>query len=313
MQDTFELYGIDHLSPSSLNAWIGCPGAWAMNYIARAPRGPANDRMRIGIVVENAIMNSVYHNYGRPAPDFAEGFAREYALSKYGMTEDLQEKCGRLAYTGSKVLHETMTHDVNEWGLFLQPYEFSEIEGGEQQFMITRHPDVDMPFHGYLDGLTDTGVILEIKTTSRTPNKGMATPDHSRQALAYEQSLSMTQAISKGAVIADKPMAVTALYSSIAPKAQILYIVDKRAPDAFVTSPNHNFHKDFALAANSLHNLLKATSKGVGITSLRNKLMTMIPMDWDHFRMSDYTREMYAEFMETGKIKGRTTMDWGPA
>ena len=54
MNDPFEKFGIDHLSPSSINTFIADPCMYILRYLYKH-RGPSNPAMWRGTVVDEGV------------------------------------------------------------------------------------------------------------------------------------------------------------------------------------------------------------------------------------------------------------------
>jgi hypothetical protein len=159
----FALHGIGHLSPSSLNHFLGCPGSWIAERLLKrkAPAGPAMHR---GIVVEDAVAAVLGH--GQAVED-----AKKAALADFG------KRCAML-------LGDTTAERDNIPGMIDQALAALDGYGvpieppeGFRQHKVSLRCGLDdgsaIEFIGYLD-LAFGGnrkVIVDLKTTTRCPSR----------------------------------------------------------------------------------------------------------------------------------------------
>lgn len=158
----FRRFGIEHLSPSSLNCWLEAPGVWAIRYLARVKDESGAAAIR-GTAVEAGLLHFLH---GQKNP--VEAAHRTFDLNIQGeLSDDIEEQRG---------LIEAM---VTQSMLWKPPGAITA-----SQLRIEHWFDgISVPIIGYLDFVFDTGQIVDLKTTTRCPSSPK--PDHARQVALY--------------------------------------------------------------------------------------------------------------------------------
>jgi hypothetical protein len=158
-----ERYGIDHLSPSSLNLWRASPGLWSARYLA-------------GLKDDNAAMwrgHAVEAGLVRMFRGGSIGEARSAAL-------DLFEENA----TG-----ESSEHVQIQRNLIIPMLDTAAAWEAPAKLAATqlrvehRFSGVPVPIIGFVDFALTDGIDVELKTTKARPSKPRA--DHVRQVALY--------------------------------------------------------------------------------------------------------------------------------
>lgn len=161
--NAFQLHGIDHLSPSSLNLWRDSPGIWALRYLARV-KDDGNAAMWRGTAVEN----------GMAALLRGLNLTEAVALSEMGFNLNAQ---GELSdeIAAEYVLIRPMLACLQNW---VAPSELIATQLKVEYWI----DDIPIPVIGYLDFAFE-GLDVDLKTTKAIPSKPR--PDHVRQVALY--------------------------------------------------------------------------------------------------------------------------------
>ena len=174
--NAFEIHGITHLSPSSINAWIGAPSLWVLEklYGFRGNMGCAAHR---GTATEVGVSAGLFdQNIG--ADDCIELALKHYDKLT-ALNGDPKRESERAVIPG--MVRNGLT--LREHGLPHMPNEAARF-GAESQHKITITLEgVGVPVIGYLDWLYDDEV-LDLKTTLRVPSS--MSEAHLRQASVYK-------------------------------------------------------------------------------------------------------------------------------
>lgn len=167
MSNPFARFGIDHLSPSSLNCYAANPSFWVCKYLA-------------GMKDE-------------PGPAASRGTAVEAGLDVW-LFERNREKSIKAAYQNFHLNTNGLADDEHEAERkHLEPMVLRAIEAmkdvpppNARQLRIEYWIDgVEVPVIGYVDYLFDE-FGLDLKTTLRCPSS--VKPDHGRQVAVYSKA-----------------------------------------------------------------------------------------------------------------------------
>jgi hypothetical protein len=158
--NSFKRFGIDHLSPSSLNLWRAQPGWWVQRYIRRI-KDEDNSAMARGKAVENGL--EVYLRSG--VLGVAVGAALETYKMNYNGAPDLEQES----------LIQPMLRTLRMW---MPPSGLNAT-----QIKIEHWLDpIPVPLIGFVDFGFD-GIDIDLKTTKACPSSPRA--DHIRQVSLY--------------------------------------------------------------------------------------------------------------------------------
>ena len=157
----FETHNLNHLSPSSINEYIQNPSHWLLKVSGfRENIGiPAFWR---GTAVDEAI------SYGLFDTKLSIQDLQHYALNVFDKKVD-EAKATKLSFDVQKAMNErSLLPSFIQTGV---PYfrQFGEPKGTQGKIVL-RLDDIPIDIVGYYD-LHYTGIVRDIKTTSRMPSK----------------------------------------------------------------------------------------------------------------------------------------------
>lgn len=164
----FKKFGIEHLSPSSLNEWASAPAMFILRRIVKAEVGVVGAAAHRGTAVEQAIVA------GLQDPSASLTALQDLALKNFdnltvGLSGDKVEK-ERAAIAG-----------FVEQGLkALKPYGVPVSVQGQVYYDVE---GLDVPLMGYYDILFPNGILVDLKTTHSIPSS--ITNSHARQVALY--------------------------------------------------------------------------------------------------------------------------------
>lgn len=162
----FQRFGIERLSPSSLNTWRNAPGLWALRYLGKFfdNAGPAAWR---GTAVEKGLHSWLM----RKDPEVALAVAlAQFEEEAQGLADDETEKEHALIAPMLEIA-------IQQCGSLQSPY------FGAQTRVEYNFSGVDVPVIGYIDFVLEDGSIFDLKTTKACPSEPK--PDHARQVALY--------------------------------------------------------------------------------------------------------------------------------
>lgn len=161
----FRKFGIERLSPSSLNLWRDAPGLWSLRYLGKFfdEAGPAAWR---GTAVEDGL-NSFFL---RKEADTALAVA----LASF------EDKAQGLADANTEAEHALIAPMLE---IAIKQIEALPPFLGSQAKVEYNFSGLDVPVIGYIDFLFEDGSIVDLKTTKRCPSEPK--PDHARQVALY--------------------------------------------------------------------------------------------------------------------------------
>lgn len=171
----WQIHDIKHMSPSALNMWAECPGAWLAKY-----RFGHNFKFgvapQIGVLVEKVVANALLERMTLDAAiDEAEKhFNKTNAL---GVSEKDRERVADI-----RAMAEIAYGELKQYG---KP----DFNGDEQhKIELTCKGDGwELPVIGYLDFLyPDLGLCIDLKTTLRIPST--MSDSHRRQQAIYSKA-----------------------------------------------------------------------------------------------------------------------------
>jgi hypothetical protein len=183
IENVWERWGIEHLSPSSLNTFIASPAKFIATKIAKVKFPPGIAAMR-GIAAEAGLVALAF-DHELPT-EIAAMIARE-AIAK----EFQHHSVDPADPVAQKELQRTIecvhagADAVRQHGM---PLSVQQSDDGRQQHRVEFDLGVGIPIIGYLD-LKFLGGIVDIKSTSRLPTKMPAT--HARQFSVYSAATGM--------------------------------------------------------------------------------------------------------------------------
>jgi hypothetical protein len=161
MQNSFQRFGIEHLSASSLNLWHASPGIFALRYLAKI-KDDGNSAMWRGSAVENGLAVLLH---GQPLDSAIEHAHQAFDLNAQGVIDD----------DGERELIAPMLEQCSKWKA---PSDLLST-----QLKIEHWFDpVPIPVIGYLD-FSFENIDIDLKTTKACPSTPRS--DHVRQVSIY--------------------------------------------------------------------------------------------------------------------------------
>ena len=166
---------MEHISASQINMFLKCGQQWAFRYIEGLTFQPG-----AALTLGSCFHSATGKNYEQkveskadlPESDVCDIFSDQFESAKHDTAWFEDEKPGEIKDTGIEILkvyHSVISPDV-------QP---SQVE---MKFQLD-FSNLDEKFIGYVDLLDESGLIIETKTTSRTPSE--ISHDHKLQTTAY--------------------------------------------------------------------------------------------------------------------------------
>lgn len=174
--NAFERHGIDHLSPSSINAWLNCPSLWVLEKLLkhRSMMGAAAHR---GTATEAGVSAGLFNH------NLTQAECLALALPVYdrltALSGDPKRDAERSVING--MIGQGLA--LREHGVPFVPNDESRFGSEKQHKVEITLEGVAVPVIGYLDWLY-ADEILDLKTTLRVPSSMSET--HLRQATVYK-------------------------------------------------------------------------------------------------------------------------------
>ncbi|TGK12827.1 PD-(D/E)XK nuclease family protein [Leptospira stimsonii] len=167
LREKLDLYGIEHLSASSLNEYINDPAKWVMKYILKIKSsGPAMWR---GHAIENAMKNVILAN------DSEQDYEMEAAIESGIRVFEEEEKHWLRKQEGE--VSETYSEKREKEFGFIEPsiragYEFFKgIPRASFQKRFDFDLGIEVPAIGYIDFFLEEKGIVELKTSKQIPSE----------------------------------------------------------------------------------------------------------------------------------------------
>lgn len=162
----FHKFGIERLSPSSLNLWKANPGLWSLRYLGKFfdSAGPAAWR-------GNAVEKGLHSWFIKKDVETALAVALEaFEKEAQGLADDETE-------TEHALIAPMLDVAIQKASTLPSPY------FGAQTRVEYSFQDVDVPVVGFIDFVLEDGSIFDLKTTKACPSAPK--PDHARQVALY--------------------------------------------------------------------------------------------------------------------------------
>lgn len=177
----FEKHGLKHSSPSALNMWADCPGAWCARYLF-GKQFSFGVAPQIGVLVEEVCARALMEEM---TLDEAIEQA-EKTFNKNNAFNTNQRDLARITDIRAMSVHALEA---------LKPYgkpvfEHCIMNGRKQEKIeLICNGDVwKMPVIGFLDFVyPDHGLVIDLKSTLRIPSE--MSEAHKRQAAIYQQAV----------------------------------------------------------------------------------------------------------------------------
>lgn len=174
--NSFERHGIDHLSPSSINAWIGAPSLWVLEKLLKF-RGQMGCAAHRGTATETGVSAGLFDH------ELTEDACVALALPHYdrltALSGDPKRETERAVIPG--MVKQGLA--LRAHGRPIMPNGESRFGSGVQHKVEVQLEGVAVPIIGYLDWLYE-GEVIDLKTTHRVPSA--LSESHARQAAVYK-------------------------------------------------------------------------------------------------------------------------------
>lgn len=247
MTNSFETHGIDHLSPSSINAWINAPSLWVLERLcgykgqmgAAAHRGTATEVGVSAGLFDHTLSLDECTALALPVYD------RLTALSGDPKRDSERMVIVPMVRQGLGVLR---AH-----GVPFAPNEEPRYGAPAQHRIEVMLDGVSVPVIGFLDFLYETR-IEDLKTTLRLPSS--MSPTHLRQATTYK---------------AARP----------SHKVYFTYVTDKKSATYKLERPEYD------QAMLELVGAAKRLERFLAISDDKEELAALVPHSSDSFYFSD--------------------------
>jgi hypothetical protein len=182
MSNPFETHGIDHLSASHVNLFVAQPALWAVSYLLkkRTPVGPAAHR---GTAIEAGVEAGLFDPEMPVAECIGIAESKYHSLTRLNADPRVEKERSTIADSVRIALAE-----LRQYGIPDKPADGE----GRQNKIIVQHPDLPIPFIGYIDfRWSQHGIIGDLKSTARMPSE--MSDAHARQGALYTHSGSNMQ------------------------------------------------------------------------------------------------------------------------
>jgi hypothetical protein len=167
----FDKHGIDHLSPSSLNAYARSPWLWSLKYLGKY-REPSGPKMIRGTAVENGVTALLK---GKDMP-----FAYRAALNNYEL--NIAGELSDLIDAQRKLIEPMLRQTWLAYGGKAPP----DLVGTQVK-IVHWFDGVSVPVEGYID-YNFAKSLDDLKTTEAIPRRGPKRP-HVRQVALYSKAV----------------------------------------------------------------------------------------------------------------------------
>lgn len=174
--NAFETHGVDHLSPSSINAWLNCPSLWILEKLLkhRSAMGAAGHR---GTATEVGVSAGLFDH--KLTPEECTAKATPVYDKLTALSGDPKRDSERGVIPG--MVKQGLA--LREHGVPFMPNDTPRYGAEAQHKIEIRLEGVSVPIIGFLDWLYPDEV-LDLKTTLRVPSAMSET--HLRQATVYK-------------------------------------------------------------------------------------------------------------------------------
>ena len=171
----FEKHGIDHLSPSSINMYAECQGAWAARYIF-------NHKFSFGVAAQIGVLTEQVVQDVLLGADFAAALeAAKKEFRKKNALNTSEKDIKRI--NDIEAMAHLALEELKQYG---EPEFIHGLNGVQQQKIeiMCNGGDWSIPVIGFTDfAYPKHGIIFDLKTTLRIPS--VMSMAHRRQAAIY--------------------------------------------------------------------------------------------------------------------------------
>lgn len=178
----FEKHNLKHVSPSQINMYTTCAGAWAARYLFGCKFSFGNPA-RAGVLAEDAVRHVLLGN-----------MTREEAIKQAKETYN-----AAIILTGTdadKKRGEAIEGMIENALIELEPYgvpcfaNASNFNGQNEIELICNGDGWKIPIKGYLDFFyPDKNLVIDLKTSMKCPS--FMSPEHELQGSIYKKATGM--------------------------------------------------------------------------------------------------------------------------
>ena len=175
LRDALGQINLEHLSPSSINSWTACPAAWVLSYV-KGHKQPPNEKMVRGSIVEDLVFNH-YDSSLIGEDDLVDPIIQKYEQEGFFNVEE-------------KFIEETKHMVTHGWRALRNHLDIDEFIIPElRQYAIRQkfHPCLNII--GFIDGITNKGRIIDIKTSTKAPAHGQIPYNYLTQFGCYYSNM----------------------------------------------------------------------------------------------------------------------------
>lgn len=176
MTNSFEIHGIDHLSPSSINLYINAPSLWILEKLLKF-RGQMGASAHRGTATEVGVSMGLFDH----SASFDDCVAAAIPVfdKLTALSGDPKRDTERAVIPG--MVRQGLA--LREHGVPMTPNEEARYGSGAQHKVEIQLDGVPVPVIGYLDWMY-ADEIIDLKTSLRVPSSMSET--HLRQASVYK-------------------------------------------------------------------------------------------------------------------------------
>jgi hypothetical protein len=168
--NAFEQHNIDHLSPTSLNAWAMQPALWVMERLLGI-KAPVSCAAHRGTAVEHGVTLGLLNSDVPVAECQQEAVLRYDELAAFSGDSRRQKHREEVPEMALNALLELRQYGVPD---------------RVQEKVSHLLPELPVPIIGYLDfGWSQHGIVLDLKTVKSLPDGGIIPDAHARQGAVY--------------------------------------------------------------------------------------------------------------------------------
>jgi len=177
----FEKHGLKHTSPSALNMWADCAGAWAARYLY-------NKKLSFGVAPQiGMLVEQVCAQVLTKTMDF--DYALKLAHDKFNKDNALNTSAkDRERISDIEAMATLAIKELEPYGV--PHFDNCVVNGRKQQKveLLCKGDGWELPVIGFLDFVyPDQGLVIDLKTTLRMPST--MSEAHKRQAAIYKRAM----------------------------------------------------------------------------------------------------------------------------
>ena len=169
MTNAFSKFGIEHLSPSSINQFASAQALFVMSRVLKAKVGGVGPAAHRGTAVESAVAAGLKD----PTASLASCVA--VAMDQFNLLTALSPDTDKVAKEAASI-----TGFVEQGLMALRPY---GVPTSLQAPVSLTVPGLAVPIIGFADFVFPGGILVDLKTTAAIPSK--ISSAHARQVALY--------------------------------------------------------------------------------------------------------------------------------